>query len=117
MTTPTPGATVELLDVVKDYSGHRALDGIGLSIAPGEFVALLGPSGCGKTTALRALAGLEQVDAGSILIDGEDVAELPTNKRDIGMVFQSYSLFPHLTAVENVEFGLRMRRVPAAERR
>ena len=117
MTTTTPGATVELLDVVKDYSGHRALDGIGLSIAPGEFVALLGPSGCGKTTALRALAGLEQVDGGSILIDGEDVAELPTNKRDIGMVFQSYSLFPHLTAVENVEFGLRMRRVPAAERR
>jgi len=115
--TTSPGATVELIDVVKDYSGHRALDGIGLAIAPGEFVALLGPSGCGKTTALRALAGLEQVNGGSILIDGEDVAELPTNKRDIGMVFQSYSLFPHMTALENVEFGLRMRRVPAAERR
>ncbi|MBC7725794.1 MAG: ABC transporter ATP-binding protein [Burkholderiaceae bacterium] len=117
--TPTPaaGATVQLIDVVKDYSGQRALSGIDLELAPGEFVALLGPSGCGKTTALRALSGLEQVDGGSILIDGVDVVDVPVNKRDIGMVFQSYSLFPHMTALENVEFGLRMRKVPAAERR
>ncbi|HEV7948720.1 MAG TPA: ABC transporter ATP-binding protein [Glaciihabitans sp.] len=112
-----PGAAVELINVVKDYSGHRALNGINLTIAPGEFIALLGPSGCGKTTALRALSGLETIDAGNIRIDDTDVASVPVNRRDIGMVFQSYSLFPHMTALENVEFGLRMRRVPAAERR
>ena len=111
------GATVELIDVVKDYSGQRALDAIGLSVAPGEFVALLGPSGCGKTTALRSLAGLESIDGGEIRIDGKNVVSTPTNKRDLGMVFQSYSLFPHMTTLENVEFGLRMRRVAADERR
>ncbi len=111
------GATVELRGVVKTYGAHRALNAIDLEIKPGEFVALLGPSGCGKTTALRALSGLEVVDSGSILIDGEDVAGTPTNKRDIGMVFQSYSLFPHMTVIENVEFGLRMRKVATAERR
>ncbi|HEV7566759.1 MAG TPA: ABC transporter ATP-binding protein [Microbacteriaceae bacterium] len=114
---PNTGATVQLIDVVKDYAGQRALDGVALSINPGEFIALLGPSGCGKTTALRALSGLEQVDGGHILIDGKDVVDVPVNKRDIGMVFQAYSLFPHLTAGENVEFGLRMRKVGAAERR
>ena len=113
----TTGATVELLDVTKAYGSHQALAGIDLTIAPGEFIALLGPSGCGKTTALRALSGLERVDGGRILIDGKDVVEVPTNKRDIGMVFQSYSLFPHLTALENVEFGLRMRGVARTERR
>ena len=115
--SPTTGATVELIDVVKDYAGHRALRGVSLSVRPGEFVALLGPSGCGKTTVLRALSGLEQVNGGSILIDGVDVVDVPVNKRDIGMVFQSYSLFPHLTSIENVEFGLRMRKVPSADRR
>ena len=115
MNDPRP---VALLDVVKRFpGGTTALDGISLDLAPGELVALLGPSGCGKTTALRVLAGLEHADEGRILIDGRDVAAVPTNRRDIGMVFQSYSLFPHLTASENVEFGLRMRRVPAPERR
>ena len=111
------GAAVELDAVVKTFGTHRALNAIDLTIKPGEFVALLGPSGCGKTTALRALSGLELVDSGRIVIDGVDVAAVPTNKRDIGMVFQSYSLFPHMTAIENVEFGLRMRRVAASERR
>ncbi|MGG7507861.1 ABC transporter ATP-binding protein [Plantibacter sp. YIM 135249] len=112
------GAEVEFRSVVKDYgSGARALDGVSLTLAPGEFVALLGPSGCGKTTALRSLAGLEEVTSGSVLIDGVDVAPIPTNRRDLGMVFQSYSLFPHLTVLENVEFGLRMRKVASGERR
>ncbi len=113
----TPGATVELQDVIKDYAGHRALTGVDLSIKPGEFIALLGPSGCGKTTVLRALAGLEQVTDGHILIDGKDVVDVPANRRDIGMVFQAYSLFPHMTVRENVEFGLRMRKVDAAQRK
>ena len=117
VTAPSTGATVELIDVIKDYSGQRALNSIGLSVRPGEFVALLGPSGCGKTTALRSLAGLERIDGGEIRIDGVNVANVPTNKRDIGMVFQSYSLFPHLTSLENVEFGLRMRKVGRDERR
>jgi putative spermidine/putrescine transport system ATP-binding protein len=111
------GATVDLRNVVKDYAGHRALTGVNLSMAPGEFVALLGPSGCGKTTVLRALSGLETITEGRILIDGQDVAHVPVNKRDIGMVFQAYSLFPHMTVLQNVEFGLRMRRVDAASRR
>ena len=113
----TTGATVQLVDVTKSYGSHQALAGIDLTIAPGEFIALLGPSGCGKTTALRALSGLETINTGQILIDGTDVASTPTNKRDIGMVFQSYSLFPHMTALENVEFGLRMRKVEKTERR
>ncbi|WP_158865008.1 ABC transporter ATP-binding protein [Leifsonia sp. AG29] len=111
------GSTVELTDLIRDFGGGAGLAGFSLSAAPGEFIALLGPSGCGKTTALRALAGLERVDAGSIVIDGHDVTDEPANRRDLGMVFQSYSLFPHLTAAQNVEFGLRMRKVPSAERR
>ena len=110
-------APVEFVDVVKRFAGTSALDGISLALDPGELVALLGPSGCGKTTALRVLAGLERADEGRILIDGVDVIGTPTNKRDIGMVFQSYSLFPHLTALQNVEFGLRMRGVASDDRR
>lgn len=111
------GATVDLRNVVKDYAGHRALSGVNLSMAPGEFIALLGPSGCGKTTVLRALSGLESITDGRILIDGQDVAHVPVNRRDIGMVFQAYSLFPHMTVTQNVEFGLRMRKVDADSRR
>ena len=111
------GATVQLIGVTKEYvGGNLALTGVDLTMKPGEFIALLGPSGCGKTTVLRALSGLEQITTGRILIDGEDVADTAVNKRDIGMVFQSYSLFPHMTVLENVEFGLRMRKVDAAAR-
>ncbi|HEV7184751.1 MAG: ABC transporter ATP-binding protein [Actinomycetales bacterium] len=115
--SPQFGSTVELRQVVRDFGGGVGLNGLDLAARPGELIALLGPSGCGKTTALRALAGLERVDAGTILIDGADVTDQPTNRRDLGMVFQSYSLFPHLTAGQNVEFGLRMRKTPPGERR
>ena len=116
-TAPRIAAPVSFVDVVKRFAGTTALDGVSLDLEPGELVALLGPSGCGKTTALRVLAGLESADGGHVLIDERDVITVPTSKRDIGMVFQAYSLFPHLTARENVEFGLRMRRVPGDERR
>src|SRR5450759_4211054 len=86
-------------------------------MAPGEMVPLLGPSGCGKTTALRLVAGLEEADGGRVVFGGKDVTELPANKRDVGMVFQAYSLFPHMTALQNVAFGLTLRRKTADERR
>ena len=111
------GVAVHLEGLRRTFGTVHALDDLDLEIAAGEFIALLGPSGCGKTTALRALSGLERIDSGRIVIDGEDVAEVPTNRRDIGMVFQSYSLFPHMTVLENVEFGLRMRKVEKTERR
>jgi putative spermidine/putrescine transport system ATP-binding protein len=112
------GARVELRGIEKEFpGGARGLDGIDLVIEPGEFVALLGPSGCGKTTALRVLAGLETSTGGEVLVDGSDVSGVPARRRDIGMVFQSYSLFPHMTAQANVEFGLRMQKVAAADRR
>ncbi|PJJ71498.1 putative spermidine/putrescine transport system ATP-binding protein [Diaminobutyricimonas aerilata] len=113
----TASAEVHLAGVVKQYGAHRALDGIDLRVGAGEMIALLGPSGCGKTTALRSIAGLESIDSGVIRIGDDDVSRVPTNKRDLGMVFQSYSLFPHLTSQQNVEFGLRMRGVGTAERR
>ena len=105
------GTRVEFRDVVKDYGTTRVLHGIDLDIAPGEFVSLLGPSGCGKTTALRVLAGLEQATGGTVLLGDRDVSRVPTNRRDIGMVFQSYSLFPHLRVLDNTAFGLRRRGV------
>ena len=105
------GTRVEFRRVVKDYGTNRVLHGLDLDIAPGEFVSLLGPSGCGKTTALRVLAGLEAASGGAVLLGGADVSRVPTNRRDIGMVFQSYSLFPHLRVRENTAFGLRRRGV------
>ncbi len=115
-TPATGGAAVELRDLRRTFGTTRALDGLSLSLAPGELVALLGPSGCGKTTALRALAGMETVDSGEILVDGRDISRVPTRQRDMGMVFQSYSLFPNLSARDNVAFGLRVRGRSGAER-
>ena len=117
MTTATRGTAVQLTDLRRVYGGVAALDGLTLHLQPGEFVALLGPSGCGKTTALRCLAGLEDPDSGTIEVGGKDVTRVPTNKRDMGMVFQAYSLFPHMTARQNVEFGLELRGRDKAARR
>ncbi len=111
------GVEVRLEDLRRRYAGVTALDGLSLTLAPGELVALLGPSGCGKTTALRLVAGLEEANSGRIVFGGEDVTNVPANKREIGMVFQAYSLFPHMTAMQNVAFGMQLHRVSAAERR
>ncbi|MEV5986279.1 ABC transporter ATP-binding protein [Streptomyces sp. NPDC052051] len=110
-------ATVEFQGLRREFGSTVALDGLDLTVRPGELLALLGPSGCGKTTALRMLAGFEHPDSGEVLVDGEDVTRVPAHRRDAGMVFQSYSLFPHLSALDNVAFGLRMRKVRTAERR
>ena len=108
------GVTVELAGLRRSFGAVHALDGMQLAMSPGELVVLLGPSGCGKTTALRVLAGLEEADEGRIVVAGRDITQVPTNKRDMGMVFQAYSLFPHMTAQQNVEFGLRLRGVDGA---
>jgi putative spermidine/putrescine transport system ATP-binding protein len=104
------GVAVHLQGLRRTFGDVHALDGLDLELHPGELIALLGPSGCGKTTALRVLAGLEDADTGAVVVDGKDITGLPANRRDMGMVFQAYSLFPHLTAVQNVEFGLRLRK-------
>jgi putative spermidine/putrescine transport system ATP-binding protein len=114
---PETAATVEFRGLRREFGPTVALDGLDLTARPGELLALLGPSGCGKTTALRMLAGFEHPDSGEVLVDGEDVTRVPAHRRDAGMVFQSYSLFPHLDALDNVAFGLRMRKVRTSERR
>src|SRR6266571_8840111 len=111
------GVEVRLEELTRKYATTTALDRLTLTLAPGELVALLGPSGCGKTTALRLLAGLEQADSGHVVIAGKDVTNVPANRRNIGMVFQAYSLFPHMSARQNVEFGMQLQHVGAAERR
>src|SRR3974377_652887 len=113
----TRGTSVVLRDLSRAFGVTRALDGLSIEIAPGELVALLGPSGCGKTTALRIVAGFESADSGSVLVDGKDISRVPASKRDMGMVFQSYSLFPNMSALDNVAFGLRMRKQGSAQRR
>jgi spermidine/putrescine transport system ATP-binding protein len=104
------------LDAVSKRFGHvRAVDGVSLSIAPGEFFSLLGPSGCGKTTTLRIIGGFESASAGRVYLRGADVTRVPPNKRETNMVFQHLALFPHLNVFDNVAFGLRLARVPNAE--
>ncbi len=109
-------AAIELRDVSKVWGAQRAVDGVSFSTEAGKLLVLLGPSGCGKSTTLRLIAGLDVVDGGMIRIGGEDVTHLPPARRRIAMVFQSYALFPHLSVAENIVFGLKVRKVPGAER-
>ncbi len=109
-------AYLELQGLQKRFGDVVALGGVDLSLARGEFLTLLGPSGCGKTTALRIVAGFEVPDGGRVMLEGQDITDVTPSRRDMGMVFQAYSLFPNMTAEQNVEFGLKIRHHPPAER-
>lgn len=107
---------VEFRDVARTFGAVRAVDGVSLSVESGEFFAMLGPSGSGKTTCLRLIAGFELPDAGHVLLDGQDVSDVPPYERSVNTVFQDYALFPHMTVLDNVAYGPRVRKVGAAQR-
>jgi multiple sugar transport system ATP-binding protein len=107
---------IEFRNVTKTFGGASVVDDLSLEVRDGEFIVLLGPSGCGKTTTLRMLAGLESVTSGDIFIDGERINDVPTQHRDLAMVFQSYALYPHMTIAENIGYPLRVRKLDKAER-
>ena len=109
------GGALEIQGIRRSFGSAVALDGISLAIRPGEFFSLLGPSGCGKTTLLRVIAGLDEPDAGAILLDGANLLASPAHERPVNTVFQSYALFPHLTVAANIAFGLRMKKIVANE--
>ena len=120
LTAPGRGAAtpdVELRGVTKRFGSVAAVDAIDLEVLPGEFLSLLGPSGCGKTTTLRLVAGFERPDAGEVRIGGQDVSRVPPYRRDVNTVFQSYALFPHLSVLDNVAYGLKQRGLGKADRR
>jgi spermidine/putrescine transport system ATP-binding protein len=106
---------VQLAGIRKSFDGKTVISDLNLTINNGEFLTLLGPSGCGKTTVLRLIAGLENVDSGQIHLEDHDITHVPAENRHVNTVFQSYALFPHMTVFENVAFGLRMQKTPAAE--
>jgi len=106
---------VQVIGAEKRYGALAALENVSLKFEEGEFFGLLGPSGSGKTTLLRSIAGFIELDSGQVLLDGEDIGPIPVHKRDIGMVFQNYALFPHMSVFDNVAFGLSVRKVPEAE--
>ena len=107
--------SIQIDKVVKKYGDHAVVNGLSLDIRRGEFFTLLGPSGCGKTTLLRMIIGFNSIEAGTIYVDGEAVNEIPPDRRNMGMVFQNYAIFPHMSVKDNVAFGLRMRHVPEKE--
>ncbi len=109
-------ASLALRGLTRRYGAQLAVDGLTLDVAPGELLVLLGPSGCGKTTTLRMVAGFVEPSGGAITLDGQDITHLPPHRREMGIVFQSYALFPHLSVERNVAFGLEMRNVPKAAR-
>jgi spermidine/putrescine ABC transporter ATP-binding subunit len=113
MTSANRGPIIEIKGLSKNFGTVTAVDQVDLQIMEGEFFALLGPSGCGKTTLLRMLAGLEAPSAGSIFIDGEDMSRIPANRRPVNMVFQSYAVFPHMSVLDNVAYGLKVTGVPS----
>ena len=110
------GAGLELRQLCREVGGRRLLDRLDLAVAPGECLALLGPSGCGKSTTLRLVAGLDPASAGQVLLDGQDLSPLSPGERQVAMVFQSYALYPHLSVEGNLDLGLKVRGVAAAER-
>nr|WP_216612101.1 spermidine/putrescine ABC transporter ATP-binding protein PotA [Vibrio sp. RE86] len=106
---------IRLTGISKSFDGKEIISNLNLNVNHGEFLTILGPSGCGKTTVLRMIAGFETADKGDIILDNQNVTEVPAEKRHVNTVFQSYALFPHMTVFENVAFGLRMQKVPSAE--
>ncbi|CDZ40811.1 Spermidine/putrescine ABC transporter ATP-binding subunit [Neorhizobium galegae bv. officinalis] len=109
--TGSKSGQILLQNIRKQYGTYVAVDDVNLTIAPGEFISLLGPSGSGKTTTLMMIAGFELPNAGKVLLDGKDITKLPSHRRQLGVIFQNYALFPHMTVEENVAYPLRMRRV------
>jgi multiple sugar transport system ATP-binding protein len=107
-------AYLQLRGVEKFFGRHRAIKGIDLTINKGEFIVFVGPSGCGKSTLLRLIAGLEGIDGGTLALDGRDITDLPSSKRDLAMVFQSYALYPHMSVYENMSFALKLAKVDPA---
>ncbi len=114
MSVQSAAASLTIERLTRRFGQQLAVDEVSLSVAPGEMIVLLGPSGCGKTTTLRVIAGFVQPSAGDVRVNGESILHLPAYKREMGIVFQSYALFPHLTAQRNIAFGLEMRRMPRA---
>ena len=106
---------IEIDNVVKKYGEHTVIQGLTARIAPGEFFTLLGPSGCGKTTLLRMIIGFNSIEGGEIRVDGRRINDVPVNKRNMGMVFQDYAVFPHMTVKANVGFGLKMQKTEKKE--
>ena len=109
------GATITIENAVKRYGNDTIINGLSLEVKPGEFFTLLGPSGCGKTTLLRMIIGFNSIEGGTFKINDRVINDIPTNKRNIGMVFQNYAVFPHMNVFDNVAFGLRNRKLPKDE--